>query len=481
MIKNSAIEINNFPGGPKGFELISRFCYSNGEIEINSSNAPILHCCAVFLSIGNLLEKTSHFFSGLFDCSWNDLISSLKSCEPFFPYADSCGILEKLVSAVSAKITQNSLISSPSESISSPESASRFRFSVSSKDSIKKSKSSQEWWFDGLTVLSPKIIEKIIKKLGDFGVNNKSLVITKFLLHYLKFKLRTVNSRSEYSGLAVTTVNGVILAKTEFSCRKLFWILRLVSEFHLSRKCKSELERLIGLMLDQATLDDLLVSGNDCVYDVNLVLRLIRAFVNGDNVLMTQQKMKKLGRLIDKYLTEISPDQKLEISKFLAVAESLPDSARDCFDDVYRALDIYLESHPALSFEERSMLCRCLNYSKLTLRACKDLAKNPRIPPTVAVQALLSQQSKVPQEHEFECEISSPVKNNSKIILCKNGLEVEEKGSSVEELEMNLERMQWRVVELEKICREMKGQMSKMARGNFVISASQGRTLPKLC
>jgi hypothetical protein len=31
------------------------------------------------------------------------------------------------------------------------------------------------------------------------------------------------------------------------------------------------------------------------------------------------------------------------VSKFLAVAESLPDSARDCYDGVYRALDIYLE------------------------------------------------------------------------------------------------------------------------------------------
>jgi hypothetical protein len=53
--------------------------------------------------------------------------------------------------------------------------------------------------------------------------------------------------------------------------------------------------------------------------------------------------MRKVGRLIDKYLGEISPDQGLKVSKFLAVTESLPDSARDCYDGVYRALDLYLE------------------------------------------------------------------------------------------------------------------------------------------
>jgi hypothetical protein len=53
--------------------------------------------------------------------------------------------------------------------------------------------------------------------------------------------------------------------------------------------------------------------------------------------------MRKVGRLLDKYLGEISPDHGLKVSKFLAVAESLPDSARDCYDGVYRALDIYLE------------------------------------------------------------------------------------------------------------------------------------------
>jgi hypothetical protein len=114
----------------------------------------------------------------------------------------------------------------------------------------------------------------------------------------------------------------------------------------LSRECRHKLERLMGLMLDQATLDDLLVSGDDGggVYDVNLVMRLARVFVSSEeDADAPSQRMRKVGKLIDKYLGEISPDQGLKVSKFLALAESLPDSARECYDGVYRALDIYLE------------------------------------------------------------------------------------------------------------------------------------------
>ena len=56
------------------------------------------------------------------------------------------------------------------------------------------------------------------------------------------------------------------------------------------------------------------------VYDVNLVLRLIKVFVSDDSV--SAQKMKKVGGLIDKYLGEVSPDQNMKVSKFLGVAES---------------------------------------------------------------------------------------------------------------------------------------------------------------
>ncbi|XP_075082699.1 BTB/POZ domain-containing protein At3g19850 [Nicotiana tabacum] len=494
-IRKSGIEIDDFPGGAEGFELISRFCYNNGSITITVSNVSLLHCCAVSLGMTeklsscNLLHQTETFLEGLFYWSWTDILTSLRTCESFFSFADSCGLIQKLMNSLLAKIAQNSdvsvLFASSSSSSSSPDTPNGLFLRTSNKAA---------WWFEDLTILSPKIIQQFLKTLGAFGSDNNNLVLTRFLLHYLKTATQckannnNLISRSEYTGLADTAVHGVVLmGRTAFSCRSLFWVLRIVSGFGLSRECRAGLEKLIGGLLDQATLDDLLICGhNGGAYDVNLVVRLIRLFVDHDKVVCVP-RMMNLGRLIDKYLREIAPDQSLKISKFLAIAESLPDYARDSFDGVYRAIDIYLESHPALPLEERSRLCRCLNYDKLSLEACKDLAKNPRIPPRIAVQALASQGSNFVKEKDTKKKtIKNPssMKNSTQMVLYKKNKSASDHhqisfspvDAESEHMRLNLQRMQWKVVELEKVCQEMKGQMSRMVK-----TPSHNRALPRLC
>lgn len=228
-IKYSGIEIDDFPGGPDGFELISRFCYSNGTITTTVSNVSLLHCCAVFLGMTekvssfNLLRQTETFLEGLFDWSWKDILVCLKSCESFFNYAHSSGLVDKLICALLAKIAQNSditsLIATSSSSSSSPETTSGFRVSSSFKntpESLKPSSSSRAWWFDDVSILPPKIIEKLIQSLGAYGTDNNSLILTRFLLHYLKIsaqrkKGNSNHTASEFGGLADTAIHGVIL------------------------------------------------------------------------------------------------------------------------------------------------------------------------------------------------------------------------------------------------------------------------------
>lgn len=106
-----------------------------------------------------------------------------------------------------------------------------------------------------------------------------------------------------------------------------------------------------------------------------------------------------------------------------------------------------LQSHPMLAFEERSRLCRCLNYNKLSFEVCKDLAKNPRIPPIIAMQALISQQPNVPSS-DLEIQESEIIKTDSFL---------EEK----EDMRENLQRMELRVKELEILCKEMQHHISK--------------------
>ncbi|KAL6579366.1 hypothetical protein OROMI_009582 [Orobanche minor] len=502
-VRNSGIEINDFPGGPNGFEIVSRFCYNNGGIPITVSNVSLLHCCSVFLEMTekassvNLLHQTQVFLEGIFYWSWNDILTCVKNCEPFFSCAESCGLIDKLMCSLLAKIAQNPdsnfLSVSSSSSSSSPEmSHCLCSESVRYNSSARKARA---WWFQDLTILGPKTIEQFLRALGSYDNGNNNLVLTRFLLHYLKTALHSNGSKkSLYSALADTAAHGVVLmGETAFSCRGLFSVLRIVSRFGLSRKHRIALERLIGSMLDQATLDDFLVSGGDGrgVYDVNFVLRLIRLFVHYNDKL-SLQKMKKVGELVDMYLGEIGPDPNLKLSKFLEVAECLPDCARDSFDYVYRAIDIYLESHPALSLEERSRLSRCLNYEKLSLEACKDLAKNPRIPPRIAVQALLASQHSTIQTPDSSSPGSKSrdiVVNNSEyqLVLYKNEggnakstSDTEKSLLEGEEMRVNLERMQWKVVELENVCREMKGQMAKVVKLGPQYNTTSW-LLPRLC
>ncbi|CAN6997391.1 unnamed protein product, partial [Brassica oleracea var. botrytis] len=470
--KNNIIILEDFPGGSNGFDLVSRFCYTNGGgISINVSNVSILYCSSVFLEMtenlcsSNLSLQTVKFLEGMFYWSWNDIVSCLKSREHVFLHADSYGLVDKLVFGVNFEI-----------------------FFL---------QTSNEWWFDDLSSLGPKIVEKLVKNLGAYDQNNDSLVLTRFLLHYLKTKVHyKSNNKLEYAGLADTAVQGVIfIAKTAFCCRKLLWILRVLSGFSISKESRNGLERVIGEMLDHATLDDLLIPTREKrekgVYDVDLVIRLLKVFVSSCNTEGDEDlKFRRMGKLTDKYLREISPDQNLEVSKFLEVAESLPGSARDWFDGLFRAIDIYLESHPNLSSEDRTKLCRCLNYKKLTLEICKQLAKNLKIPPSIAVQALKSQQlsNELPDSREDKIKLNKT--RNSRKYLQEKPILVRLKGFGISErlvdgfeddLRVDLERRHWHKVmdHSEKICKEKKSEIvSRLASHRHFRSSSN---FPRLC
>ncbi|KQJ85260.1 BTB/POZ domain-containing protein At1g50280 isoform X1 [Brachypodium distachyon] len=442
-----SVELAGFPGGGEALELAARFCYGNGEpppLLWRPTTFPLLYCAAVFLEMteevrpGNLLSQAEAFVHD--DArrlwTWADAVAAVRSCERLVVSDSSTNaaaiadaLLEKLVSALFSRIAAASRPAncSSSSSSSSPLSISSSSSSSPDTDSATKtppppelvttttkpcssSGSGNEWWFDNVASLSPPTVEKATRFLGG-EKNNKDPTITRFLLHYLRRRRRSVDSPTSddltLSVLANTAAHGVAaLAATGgcfSSCRSLFRVLRTVSAAGASRESRNKLETLVGSLLDQATLDDLLVpvfvSGGGSVpgggvYDVRLVVRLVRVFVMAMALEEEEEgtkRLRKVGRLVDKYLGEISPDQGLTVGRFLAVAESLPDSARGCFDGVYRALDIFLQSHAALTVEERAAACRCVNYEKLTLEACRDMARNRRVPAAVAVQALASQ------------------------------------------------------------------------------------------
>ena len=107
------------------------------------------------------------------------------------------------------------------------------------------------------------------------------------------------------------------------------------------------------------------------------------------------------------------------------------------------------------------------------------------------MQALISQQSKVPTK-DYHLNIgdhghlspSTAITNvDTKLMAMYSGCDSDERFvEQNEDVKINLQRMQRRVVELEKVCREMKGQMSKMViRQNVFGTPTHSKTLPRLC
>ncbi|KAI3448241.1 hypothetical protein Pfo_004906 [Paulownia fortunei] len=207
--------------------------------------------------------------------------------------------------------------------------------------------------------------------------------------------------------------------KDSVSCSFLLRLLRMANMLKVAPALVTELEKRVGMQFEQATLADLLIPSYnkiETMYDVDLVQRLLEHFLvqeqsessspsrqsSSDTKMYdvaqrgTNSNAKmRVARLVDSYLTEVSRDRNLSLTKFQVLAEALPETARTCDDGLYRAVDSYLKAHPTLTEHERKRLCRVMDCQKLSIDACMHAAQNERLPLRVVVQVLFSEQVKI--------------------------------------------------------------------------------------
>ncbi|MCL7051555.1 hypothetical protein MKW94_026712 [Papaver nudicaule] len=478
----------DFPGGAKGFELMARFCYNNGKIQITPLNISVLHSIAHYMEMtkdasgnGTLVEQTDNSIEEIGYWSWSELVVALKQCQILIPTAISSVLLEKCLDFTVAKMVS---VCDESSSISSPDS-SVFRHSCDTKstESGKHSSSRPNWWFEDLTFLNQYLLEKLIKEM--LSRKFDQLTISRFLFHYQKARSSGADFNKKLR-ITETVIDLLFLLDWNFvSCKSLFSILRVAMGLKLSKCSRDKLESMIGVQLDQANLDNLLIPsppGINSLYDVNLVLRFLKLFLLGGDSWVSVARMRKVANLIDLYMSEVAPDPSLRPSKLVALAIAVPDSGRDSYDGIYRAMDMYLEIHPRLSEEEKMKICCALNYEKLSSEACKHLAQNSKFPCRTTIKALVSQQRKhIKSQCNTEKENKDKLleKEKEQVVVYAKTLNFP---TGNEDLREHLQGMQWRVMELEKICSKMQTQMAKVIKSK-VTSSSSGSTksLPWLC
>ncbi|KAK1414543.1 hypothetical protein QVD17_30289 [Tagetes erecta] len=505
---NLKVILHDFPGGPESFELVSRFCYNNGKVVINPYNAHRLLCAAYYLEMNetvngshNLLEQTKKSIEEIKFWSWSELLSALKSSLDLVLVSSSSQILKKCLDSIVVRLVFTSETSPSCPSSSSPES-SVIRLSTDSKstESLRSGLLRSTWWFEDLVnILTPNLVKLLVNSIilhkFDHGVTSR------FLFYYQKSRFFDASSDEKLEIIETSIDCLSLLDQISVSCKSLFGILRVALKLNVNKVQRNILECMIGSKLDQATLDNLLVPsphGSNYLYDVNLVLQFVKHFLtakSGTGVVISE--LNKVARLIDSYAAEVAPDPRLKPCKFLALINALPQSTRDSYDDIYHAINIYLQVHTSLSDDEKTKILNSLDYMKLSSESCNHLTQNDKLPPRFAALALKAQQCKLENlfrglegqkgyvlpPHQLVATTKDDERREQVVIYAQQVVPYEGKEDIVhenEKMKAQLQGMQWRVVELEKVCRNMQTQMTKILKSKLSRQTSV-KSLPRLC
>ncbi|KAL2506447.1 BTB/POZ domain-containing protein [Abeliophyllum distichum] len=247
--------------------------------------------------------------------------------------------------------------------------------------SCRLSSSLSTIWFRDLEFLSVELFEKVAKTMILMKLDHET--ISSFLNYYQRMKFRSLSSSGKCKFIVIVINLLCSLDGIFFSFRSLCNMLQVSFTLKITKSSTKKLECLIGSRLDEATLDDLLVPSppkKSHAYDVNLVLRFLKTFLEDSRKHLVLRRLKKVAHLMDLYITEVAPDPHLKPSKFRALVFGLPDFARDSHDRIYEAMDMYFRVHNYLYEEEKMKICRVLNYDKLSSDSLIHLSQNATFP-----------------------------------------------------------------------------------------------------
>lgn len=423
----SRINLSAVPGGPEAFELAAKFCYGVNT-EITLSNVAMLRCAAHFLEMTedfaekNLETRTEAYLKENILPNTSNSISVLHRCESLLPVAEDINLVNRIMNAIASNACKEQLTSG----------LSKLEHNLPSKP---ETETPSDWWGKSLTVLNLDFFQRVVSAVKSKGL--KQDIISRILINYAHNSLQglvTVRDPQLVKGgfldlemqkkqrAIIEAIIGLLPTQSRKSTVPMAFLSSLLKSAiaaSASTSCRSDLERRIGLQLDQAILEDILIPANSHgnnhspMYDTDSILRIFSIFLNldedddEDNHLRDESEMVydfdspgspkqssilKVSKLLDNYLAEVALDSNLMPSKFIALAELLPDHARIVNDGLYRAVDIFLKVHPNMKDSERYRLCKTIDCQKLSQEACSHAAQNERLPVQMAVQVLYFEQ-----------------------------------------------------------------------------------------
>ncbi|KAL0437584.1 UNVERIFIED_CONTAM: BTB/POZ domain-containing protein [Sesamum radiatum] len=428
--KVSRLNLAGVPGGSQAFELAAKFCYGV-SIEITTSNVAMLRCAAHFLEMTeelsekNLESRTEVYLKETVLPNIPNSISVLHHCESLLPIAEEI-LVSRMINGIADSACKEQLTSGlsklehnfTSEQVHGPD-----------------AETAWDWWGKSLVLLNLDSFQRVLSAFKTKGL--KQDIISRILINYAQNSLQGLLVRDpqlvkgnssdldllKKQRVTIETIVSLLPTQSRKSAVPIAFLSSLLKSAiaaSASTSCRSDLERRISLQLDQAILEDILIpvyshgNNHSPLYDTDSVLRIFSMFLNLDeddeednqftrdeNEMVydfdspgspKQSSILKVSKLLDNYLSEVALDSNLNPSKFIALAELLPDHARMVHDGLYRAVDIFLKVHPNIKDSERYRLCKTIDCQKLSQEACSHAAQNERLPVQMAVQVLYFEQ-----------------------------------------------------------------------------------------
>ncbi|GJN28455.1 hypothetical protein PR202_gb16580 [Eleusine coracana subsp. coracana] len=451
----------------------------------------------------NLIVRTETYLNDIVFKNLDKSLEVLRGCDGLDPAVDEVGLVDRCIDAIALNACKEQLVSGLAH-LECDGGSGKLRMHC------------QDWWVEDLSALRIDYYRRVIAAMRRSGVRPESIGTS--IVHYAQTSLKGIERHHVWdSGPLVGGDNQRVIVEalidllateniTTVTLAFLFGMLRMAIEVDAGLKYRIEIEKRIGLQLEMASLDDLLIPSvqtSDSMFDIDTVHRILVNFLqrideddsgdlspcgyDSDGLKSpSHSSILKVGRLMDGYLAEIAPDPYLKLQKFMALIELLPDYARIVDDGLYRAIDIYLKAHPSLTDSECKKLCKLIDCQKLSQDASSHAAQNDRLPIQLVVRVLYLEQLRLKSSFSggvFDGSLSqrmacsgsgvpsscvSPQRDNYASMRREN-----------RELKLEISRMRVRLTELEREQGIMKQQGMRDGRAGehgraFLASLSRG-------
>ncbi|XP_057423997.1 BTB/POZ domain-containing protein NPY1 isoform X2 [Lotus japonicus] len=423
-VNSDEIYLDDFPGGPKAFEICAKFCYGM-TVTLNAYNVVAARCAAEYLEMtedidkGNLIFKIEVFLTSSIFRSWKDSIIVLQTTKSLLPWSEDLKIIGRCIDSIASKTSVDpaNITWSYTYNRKLTELVGIVEDKLPPRENIEPVP--KDWWVEDICELDIDLYKRVmitVKSKGrmDGVVIGEALKV--YAVRWLPDSVEALVSEAHARRNKALVETIVCLLPCDngvgCSCSFLLKLLKVAILVEADESSREELMKSIGQKLHQASAKDLLFPARSpqiTAYDVDLVQDLLNRYMASekgsydmeaigkgnkanDESILGHRSSLNVGKLVDGYLTEIAHDPNLSLSSFVDLSQSVPEFARPNHDGLYRAIDIYLKEHPSLTKAERKKICGLMNVKKLTADASMHAAQNERLPLRVVVQVLYFEQ-----------------------------------------------------------------------------------------